>query len=323
VRYFGHDFVSAHRERYGRRPAQERPFTYDIAVDDEFSSWRDWLDEQLARLPAATASELSRKVWLDRHFWSVIFELATGAALRLHGHETAYESTWNGLTPDWTILTPDGRPAGFVEVHTDNPPQEVYSEMRSWHALAARIREIPVPVLLTLQGGDRKAMPPDARTAKKIAQDLRRSLLSFNPGLLSSNGYTFLVRDEHRQSLRAHFVPPSSIAGVVTAERLTQRIEGKISKYASLAKAFDVPLTIAVGAHRFTGLRLEHLDSLMNGSMTTTFQFTAGDGFIGSQEIQLGGAPRWAMPDALAAVLWIDNVFPFQATMRPNDARRA
>jgi hypothetical protein len=324
-RYFGDDFVSAHRKRYAKKPPQERRTTYDIAVDEEYRPWRDWLDEQLAQLPSASASELAHKIWGEDHFWPVIFELATGAELRRQGHEIAYERAWDSLTPDWTIIGAGGKPAGFVEVHTDSPPQDVYRLMRGWHGLAARIRDIPVPVVLTLPDIAGIARPPDPRTARRIAQDLRQRLSPNNPGFLFSHGYTFAVRDKppvmigSEDAPHADFIPPSSLAGVVTAERLAQRIEAKVSKYAKLARKYDVPLVIAAGAHKFSGLQLEHLDSLLAGAMTTTFQFGAGDTFIGSKEINLGAAPRRTMPRDLAGVLWIENTFPFRATMRPND----
>ncbi|RZU03210.1 hypothetical protein EV645_7236 [Kribbella rubisoli] len=323
-RYFGADFLSAHRKRHGRRPPQERPTTYDIAVEEEYSGWRQWLDEQLAQLPSDMASELAHKIWGEDHFWPVIFELAAGAELRQQRRQIAYEQEWDGLTPDWTVVSDDGSPAAFVEVHTDSPPQDVYRRMRGWYGLVARIRQIPVPVLVTLPDIAGLAKPPDARTAKRIAQDLRQRLSPFSQGLLFSHGYTFAVRDKPLATvsggrLHAEFVPPSSLAGVVTAERLVQRIEEKVRRYEKLATTYDVPLVIAVGAHKFSGLELKHLDSLLAGAMTTTFQFSAGDTFVGSKEINLGHPPRWFMPRALSAVMWIDNVFPFRATMRPND----
>jgi hypothetical protein len=57
VRRFGPDFVAAHRRRYGNRPAQQRQLTYDIAVLDEYASWRDWVDQELALLPADAIAE--------------------------------------------------------------------------------------------------------------------------------------------------------------------------------------------------------------------------------------------------------------------------
>jgi hypothetical protein len=53
----GPDFVAAHRRRYGNRPARQRQLTYDIAVLDEYASWRDWVDQELALLPADAIAE--------------------------------------------------------------------------------------------------------------------------------------------------------------------------------------------------------------------------------------------------------------------------
>jgi len=61
--------VAEHRRRYDRRPPEQRQLTYDIAVEDRYGAWRQWLDDQLALLPALAARAMSRKVWLDEHFW--------------------------------------------------------------------------------------------------------------------------------------------------------------------------------------------------------------------------------------------------------------
>lgn len=124
-RRFGADFVEAHRHRYGKRPPQDRQLTYDIAVQDEHAAWRQWLDDQLALLPDQASEALANKVWLDEHFWPVNFELATGAGLRAAGLRTVYEEAWDGLSPDWTVLSDSGTPLAFVEVHTDMPAPEM------------------------------------------------------------------------------------------------------------------------------------------------------------------------------------------------------
>jgi hypothetical protein len=191
--YFGPDFVEAHVKRYGKRPPEGRQLTYDIAVQDEYAQWRAWLDDQLARLPDRVAEVLARKVWLDEHFWPVNFELAAGAGLRQAGLHVVYEQSWEGLSPDWTVLSDSGKPLAFVEVHTDMPTAETYGRMRAWHGLVERIKAIPVPVLLQL-ASTKPVSPPDARTAKKIAQDLKRELLSGrSANVFWSQGYTFLV----------------------------------------------------------------------------------------------------------------------------------
>lgn len=98
-RRFLQDFVSAHRQRFGKRPPQDRQLTYDIAVEDEYAGWRRWLDDELAVLPERTSEALAKKLWLDEHFWPVNFELATGAGLRTAGLRVEYERAWEGLSP--------------------------------------------------------------------------------------------------------------------------------------------------------------------------------------------------------------------------------
>jgi len=334
VRRFGPDFVEDQVRRFGRRPAEQRQLTYDIAVQDDYEPWRAWLDEQLALLPENEADTLARKIWLDEHFWAVITELAAGAGLRDAGLEVAYERPWDGgLTPDWTVLSDRGEPAAMVEVHTDSPSRDTYGQMRAWHGLVQRIRQIPVSVVLTLAATGSPVLPPDPHTAKKIFQDLRRELMQpWRRAYFHSHGYTFLVMADPAGGgtmssplgLAACFQPPSCMAGTVSAEQVAERMEDKVGKYRHLSAQHDVPLIVAVGSHRFTGLDVKHLDTLLAGRPTTSLQFNFGDVYYGAPtKINLGRPPRWEMPDDLAGVLWVHNEFPFQVSWRPNpEARR-
>ena len=328
-RWFGTDFVAAHRRKYGDRSPERRDLTYDIAVEDEFAPWRRWLDEQLALLPAKDAVALARKIWLDKDFWTVIFELATGAALRAAGHVVAYERKWNGLGPDWTVLGEDDQPLCFVEVHTDNPTDGTFARMKAWHALVERVRQIPVGVVLQLATGS-PVGPPDAGTAKTIARELHEQLLQGTTrAAFSSCGYTFHVMGDSRWGglqlaspwgVRACLNPPSGIARIVDTRRLADQVGAKVRKYTALAEAYEVPLVVAVGAHKFTGVSLSNVDDLINGSdaPTINIQFGAGDVAVSSEPMTLGPVAPWTMPESLSELLWVSNEFPFPLTRRPN-----
>ena len=120
-------------------------------------------------------------------------------------------------------------------------------------------------------------------------------------------------------AMRTILVPPSSMAGVVSAQPLVAGIDEKVRKYRALAEETGLPLIVAAGADKFTGLGIEQLDCLLNGEHTVTVQFNYGDTFIHApMELQPGNPPRWAMPPELAGVLWVDNEFPFTAIWRPN-----
>ncbi|MGW2651614.1 hypothetical protein ACWC2T_43780 [Streptomyces sp. NPDC001393] len=306
--------------------------SYDIAVLDEYESWRGWLDAQLALLPEKAADTFARNLWRDQNFWSDLIELATGDALRMAGLEVEYERLWATQTPDWTVLDESGKPVALVEVLTHSPSKEIYGKMRAWHDLVERLKQIPVPVVLTVAGERDRPLPaPDARAAKKIAQDLRGYLLSpLHQVAYHSQGYTFLLMADPRtrEPMRAPgmqtiLVPPSNRAGIVSAQPVITNIEEKVSKYRDLVKATGLPLIVAAGAHRFTGLGVKQLDHLLNGEHTITVQFDYGDSFIHKPlEAQLGNPPRWAMPPDLAGVLWVDNTFPFTAVWRPNPETR-
>ncbi|MBQ0896257.1 hypothetical protein KBX37_24720 [Micromonospora sp. U56] len=330
-RRFGQSFVQRHRATYGNRAPERRPLTYDIAVEDNFEPWRQWYEEQLALLPQTQADELAGKLWLDRHFWPVTFELAAGAAIRRAGYTAVYERDHDGLTPDWTAVNPDGTAAFILEVHTDQPPTRTFERIRGWKALEQRIATIPVGVVLRLH--DRRPVapePPDAGTAKKIVRELRARLLD-SPGtaVIQAHGYTFTVVAGRfgpiasDRGLRAQFASPSAVAGPVEASRLARAADAKVSRYAAIAERYEVPLVVAVGAHRFTRVDLSDVDDLLAGAPTISFQFNPGDTFIGSTTINLARPQRWKMPADLACLLWLHNQPPFAATARPNpDARR-
>ncbi|MEU2245066.1 hypothetical protein ABZ572_37425 [Streptomyces sp. NPDC018338] len=67
LRRFGPQFVAEQRQRYGKRPPENRMLSYDQAVLDEYEPWRIWLDEQLALLPEAAASAFAVNPWRDQN----------------------------------------------------------------------------------------------------------------------------------------------------------------------------------------------------------------------------------------------------------------
>ncbi|MEU1455703.1 hypothetical protein [Streptomyces avermitilis] len=328
LRRFGPEFVAEQLHRYGKRPPENRMLSYDLAVLDEYEPWRIWLDEQLDLLPEAAADAFAANLWRDQNFWPDVIELAAGAALRRKGFTVEFERLWGKLTPDWTVIGEDGTPVALVEVLTHSPQQGTSAKMKAWHALVERLKQIPVPVVLTV-AGDRPLDAPDARTAKRITQDLRRALLSpLHQIAFRSQGYTFLLQVDPstRQTMRPPgmrtiLVPPSNMAGVVSARSLTAGIEKKVSKYRALAQEAGLPLIVAAGADKFTGLQVQHLDDLLEGVSALSVQFNFGDSFIHHPvEIDPFNPPRWTMPPELAGVLWVNNDFPFTTAWRPNPA---
>jgi hypothetical protein len=326
-RRFSEAFVTEMQAQYAGKRSLDRQLTYPIAVDDEYAPWRAWLDEQLQLLPANAADRMVRQLWLDAKFWPCVMELAAGAALRRLGLHIVYEQAWDGLSPDWTAVDEEGKPLFFVEVHTDMPPKETYGRIRTWHQLAWRIEAIPASVALILTNGDRPLYPPGSKAGKRIAQDLERALGgSILPAFIDSQGYRFqIVRSPDGRLMPssnapyASFIQPSGLAGAVSARDLSIKVKQKVSKYRVLAEAHDVPLVIAAGASRFTGLEISHVDDLLNGTPTMTFQFNAGDAHIGDSTIDMAHPPHWRMPREMAGLLWMSNEYPFPlAAVRPN-----
>lgn len=324
---FGDDFVDHMRKKYGNRSRENRKLTYDIGVLDEFAPWRRWMDEQLSLIAPSQANKLVSRIWLDDKFWPCIFELATGAYLRDLGLTVDYEVSWDGLSPDWTVFSADGKPSCFVEVHTVQPKSGTFAKIRSWQGLEHRVGEIPAPYLVTIDQPGRAIAPPTSEISKRIVRDLRRNLLRpFPDHYIDSHGYRLAVAlDEFGQpraspaGVRAKLITPSGIAGSVSATSALDAVSAKVAKYHRLAVHFDVPLVVAVGSHKFSNITLDMVEDLLMGNQSITFQFSPGDLHIGEGEIVLGLAPR-ALPDDLSALLWMSNEFPFRGELRVNQA---
>jgi len=62
-------------------------------------------------------------------------------------------------------------------------------------------------------------------------------------------------------------------------------------------------LIVATGAHAFTGVQLRHLDDLLEGNPTITFQFNYGDVAIGEWTGPLDRPTPWTMPPELSAIV--------------------
>lgn len=107
-------------------------------------------------------------------------------------------------------------------------------------------------------------------------------------------------------------------------DRLMEGIGKKVRKYKRLADRYGAPLVVAVGAHPFTGVTLEHLDEALNGlpAPKFTFQFSASDLYIGKQTAKWVPVPPWRWPADLSGLLWIANRLPFPLTARPNTTPR-
>lgn len=232
--------------------------------------------------------------------------------------------------PDWTVLGNDGAPALFLEVHTDMPARETFARMHAWHGLSQRIRKIPSPIVLILAPPDAALDPPDAGTAKRIAQDLQHQLLRVlqpvHP-IYHTHGFAFLVIADRRTGramaspfgMYSCFEPPSCMSGWITADRLLKGVEKKVSRFQSLARDREVPLVVGVGSHIFIGVAFETLDGALLGSESPQFslQFGAGYTFLAPQRsLELKPTKPW--PEGVAGLVWIDTGFPFEATTRRN-----
>jgi hypothetical protein len=122
--------------------------------------------------------------------------------------------------------------------------------------------------------------------------------------------------------MHACFVPPSSRAGPVSAAPMMEQVREKAHTYRGLAEKYAVPLIVAVGAHRFTGVTLQHVQDTLTGlpAPKITFQFNWGDPHIGEQTVDPGPIPPCQWPEGLDGLLWIDSELPFALSALPNPA---
>lgn len=101
-----------------------------------------------------------------------------------------------------------------------------------------------------------------------------------------------------------------------------EKVAGKSRTYREVAEAHDVPLIVAIGAHRFTGVTLDDVDDMLRGlaAPKIKLQFDQGDPYLGSQTLSLAPVPPWPWPRSLSGLLWISNKLPFSLTARGNPA---
>jgi hypothetical protein len=144
-----------------------------------------------------------------------------------------------------------------------------------------------------------------------------------------SHGYRFFVMGDRRRGgqlmvsllgIHACFIPPSSRAGPVSPQRLMERVEEKVRSYRRLAETYEVPLVVAVGAHRFTGVTFQHVDDMLNRSACPEDHLSVRPWgpYVGEQAVSTAPVPPWQWPEDLASLLWIDSQLPFKLTPRPN-----
>jgi hypothetical protein len=103
-----------------------------------------------------------------------------------------------------------------------------------------------------------------------------------------------------------------------------ERVDDKVAKYRHLAEAYEVPLMVAVGAHRFTGVTLQHVKDVITGlpAPKMTFQFSPGDPFIGEHPVTAAPVAPWRWPKELAGLLWIENELPFRVAAQINPSAK-
>jgi hypothetical protein len=103
---------------------------------------------------------------------------------------------------------------------------------------------------------------------------------------------------------------------------MMEQVREKAHTYRGVAEKYAIPLIVAVGAHRFTGVTLQHVQDILTGlpAPKITLQFNWGDPYIGEQTVHPGLVLPWQWPEGLDRLLWIHDELPFALTALPNPA---
>lgn len=306
---FDPEWVEGLRRRFAGRPESDRPDLYFTAVAPERAGVRAWIETQVEGLTESTRADMIARLRNDKEFVGAFHELAAAAVFRDAGSTVKVQPRLDGKTPD-LLVTPLGGPRIVVEVWTRSTPDDVRGARRSWQALMERVRGIPCPVGLVVEGPrqDRHLQPPDSNQAKQMAAALREWLLRSprNVGdAFRFDGYTFRVAVE-LPGMTARLAHPGP-GGTVDSDLVIEAILTKTRRYADVAERLEAPLVVVVAADSSMPLSLGFLQAALQGRQT--FEVTipaAGSGLISDHTAQMRRehVPFW--DPRLSAVGWLD-----------------
>lgn len=302
--------------------------------------WAPWWDaiNTLIRDHAPTDRQAEYAAALRREgdYLPRLMELATGRALRLAGARCELDrplrrAGCSPATPDWTVLDANGAPVMVVDTKTIMPIGE-FDRQHRWAMLAEAVRHtIPYPVAFVVRIRDAAPPPANENEAAQLAAALYRQLC-LHPGQSEFHvgGSTFYLFDSAYEQrprldwsgiLTGRFLLPRPCYGPVDETRIAAAIQEKVADYAP--HLGDVPLVVALACHPWVGLSTGSLDSLMAGRPRVLFNQDVSDQLCPEPlPAPVTHAPPWTPPPELAAVLWIDNVPPFDGVWWPNPAAR-
>jgi len=308
MQVFTDEWVAQLKERYGTRPAYQKPRNYFLAVEDYNQGIRLRIEEWVAALPAPVHHNLIQRLRSPKNFIHTYHELVVGDLLRRKGFDLEYEKEKDGLTPDWFVRAKGGIPAFVLEVFTSDLSLNRSSEQKQIRQLRSRLEEIPVGVALHVRS-ERLNVSVDDRRCKDISDRVRRWLMENEPSegaQLELDEFTFHVARVNKQYPNVQPIGPST-AFAVNRESLRKNLHAKIKKYRKVVKDRALPLVIGVIADFGTGLTLDDLETELQGRIVDNI-ITDSTGMVVGREINKMDDGLFTMEPFLSAVVWVERV---------------
>lgn len=268
---FDEAFAAHLEQKWSGKPRRALPSFWLIATDDARAHQRAWINGAAARLPEPGRSEMVRNLRNDRQFLSAHSELAVAALLQREALVPEYERDLGGVTPDFYLPVLGSR-AAIVEVHTRFRPTEKRLAVTAWEELRDRVGDIGAPFTVGLErSGLDTAPPPSSRTAKEIANHLRRQLARTSTQIgdvIEVAGYRIRVIGPS-PGVRAQFAVPQG-GGWIDTDVIRQVITEKVRRYKHAADEFDAALLVVLAAESLAPLDLDMIDNALAGRQSVS-----------------------------------------------------
>lgn len=326
---FSSEFVQELQRRYARRQEWERPDIYFVATSPKRSEHRAWIEAQVAALDDDARSKMIPRLRGDDHFITTFNELSVVAVLREAGFDPRYEAKLPGtnLTPDILLESPRG--GAVIDVWTRRVSDEARNEGRRWRELRERLRPIPSSFGLRVEPVTRAVAipPPAAAVAKQLTRELRGWLLSTTTvvgSVFEHPPYRFIV--VARQLGLQTVLAQTRSGGWVSTDDVLDGIRDKVSRYASVARANNTSIVVAVAAETVP-IDVDFLRATLAGTQTMSATFNMFDsGVIAESSFTLRRDDTTpAIDPVLSAVAWLAapgpeptlEIFPNAGAERP------
>lgn len=307
-------FVTNYKNEIQKLPKWNRPSLGEIVSNPQRSLQRKWLSKIGLLLEEQQRKTILGKLKNDRHFLATYNELAVMSLMESSGlsvkYEPVFESSNKKLTPDFALYLPNGDLAALVEVSTRFRTTEQRNLENQWKELIGRVRQIPIPFGIAVQNlGPSPTVPPDSRTAKRIAQGLQSWLgciSTENGSVKIIEGYGFHII-ANLPGRFADLVAPNG--GIfVNSDNILGAISNKSDKYASLADELEVPLIVIIAAEPFLPFGITGVRDALSGKYILTMScdpFVTGSITYEPMPIKEPGAPM-EFHKALSLVGWLE-----------------